>query len=69
MIALQFKDTAYAAKCRRRYVATARPERRMRSLQAKNCCVVTQQFDTAYAAKWGPRYAGGAAARPERLFK
>jgi hypothetical protein len=41
----------------------------MKPLQSKNCCVVTQQFDTAYAAFRGPHEVGGAEARPERLYK
>jgi hypothetical protein len=42
---------------------------RIDNLQAKNCCVVTQQFDTAYRAHRGPHEVGGAQARPERRFK
>jgi hypothetical protein len=38
----------------------------MNLLQAKNRCVVTQRFDTAYQTQRGPRLAGGAQARLER---
>jgi putative ABC transport system ATP-binding protein len=38
-------------------------------LQEKNRSVVTQRFDTAYASHGGPRFAGGAQARPECLSK
>ena len=31
--------------------------------------LVTKQFSTAYATLWGPRFAGGAEARPECLYK
>jgi hypothetical protein len=41
----------------------------MTPLQEKNCCVVTQQFYTAYRALWGPHEVGGVEARPERRFK
>lgn len=41
----------------------------MNLLQSKNCFVVTKQFDTAYRTQRGPRFAGGAEARPECLFK
>jgi hypothetical protein len=39
------------------------------NLQAKNCCVVTQQFYSDYAGQWGPHKVGGAEARPERRSK
>jgi putative ABC transport system ATP-binding protein len=39
------------------------------SLQEKNRSVVTERFDTAYAATGGARFAGGAEARPECLLK
>jgi hypothetical protein len=38
-------------------------------LQSKNCCVVTQQFYSAYRTFWGPHEVGGAEARPERRSK
>jgi hypothetical protein len=38
-------------------------------MQAKNCCIVMQQFYSAYRAFWGPHNVGGAQARPECRFK